>query len=306
MLLLLSSGDMARSATTEDLTKIGMGARPIGMGRAFVAVANDSNSIFTNPSGLSNLKSWEITSMYTSFFEGDLNYVVLGMTKPFSFGTFGVGLISTGTGQILSPNPSGGTFFDYYDRMLILSFSENHPFKLKDSNIYLGLNLKYFQKGFSGSVTSNGKGVNADIGIKIIPKSDLSFGFLLQNFLPTSIVYDTGSSDDIASYLKAGISKHFFGKKITFAFDVDVPLKRSTLIPITFHSGLEYNANKNLCLRLGIDQDISASSQTSTSLAAGVGLKIKTFSFDYAYKPFSESGLSATHFISVTIKGVEN
>ena len=40
---------------TEELLKTGIGIRPLGMGGAFTAVADDINSIFYNPAGLANL-----------------------------------------------------------------------------------------------------------------------------------------------------------------------------------------------------------------------------------------------------------
>ena len=51
--------------TSLDLGVVGIGARPLGMGRAYVAVADDANAVFANPAGLGLQKSWSITSMST-------------------------------------------------------------------------------------------------------------------------------------------------------------------------------------------------------------------------------------------------
>ncbi|MEW6481559.1 MAG: hypothetical protein AB1397_00885, partial [bacterium] len=40
-----------------------IGARPLSMGNAFVAVADDIHSIFYNPAGIANIKAMEATSM---------------------------------------------------------------------------------------------------------------------------------------------------------------------------------------------------------------------------------------------------
>jgi len=42
----------------------GNSARAIGMGNAFVAVADDPSAIFYNPAGLVNLKTWQIYFLY--------------------------------------------------------------------------------------------------------------------------------------------------------------------------------------------------------------------------------------------------
>ena len=52
------------------LLDLGYGARAVGMGGAFVAVADDGNAGYWNPAGLSQLRQVEITSMYTSLYFG--------------------------------------------------------------------------------------------------------------------------------------------------------------------------------------------------------------------------------------------
>ena len=48
----------ASIANAEELTWTHYGIRPLAMGNAFVAVADDFNAIFYNPAGLARLKSW--------------------------------------------------------------------------------------------------------------------------------------------------------------------------------------------------------------------------------------------------------
>ena len=52
-------------ASSPDPSFAAFGARPLGLGGAYVALSDDSNAIFTNPAGLSQLPKWEITSMST-------------------------------------------------------------------------------------------------------------------------------------------------------------------------------------------------------------------------------------------------
>ncbi len=290
----------AGTGATEDISKIGTGARPMGMGRAFVSAADDVNSVFMNPAGLGRTSGWQITSMYTSLFEGDLNYVVLGASNPFSFGKIGVGMISTGTGQIISPSPSGATYFDYYDRLFILSYAKSDPVVIGTNKVFTGINLKYFQKGFSGSETNSGRGIDMDLGVAVTTENGLLLGMTAQNILPTSITWDTGANDSIPAVLKAGISKKTMEEKLVIALDADIPAGRA--IPVTFHAGCEYWASRYLALRAGIDQNISAATSVNTGMSAGVGLYLQKISFDYAYRPFSEAGLSAAHFISLSLK----
>lgn len=296
----LSGLCFAGTGATEDISKIGTGSRPMGMGRAFVSAADDVNSIFMNPAGLGRTAGWQVTSMYTSLFEGDLNYVVLGGSNQFSFGKMGLGMISTGTGQIISPSPSGASYFDYYDRLFVLSYAKSDPVIIGKNKLYTGLSLKFFQKGFSGSETNSGRGMDMDLGFIMDTETGLSLGMTAQNILPTSIIWDTGANDSIPATLKAGASKKFMNDKLLISLDGDIPAGRA--VPLTFHAGCEYYANQYLSLRAGLDQNISASSSVVTNISAGVGLSLQKISFDYAYRPFSESGISASHFISISLR----
>ncbi len=300
LLLCLTDISFAGTGATEDLSKIGTGARPMGMGRAFVAVADDVNSIFMNPAGLGLTTGWQATSMYTSLFEGELNYVVLGGANQFSFGKMGLGMISTGTGQLISPSPSGASYFDYYDRLFIVSYAKSDPILIGNSRLLAGLNLKFFQKGFSGSENNSGRGIDMDLGLVMAMENGTTVGITAQNILPTSIVWDTGASDSIPAVIKLGAARRFMQEKLLLAIDADIPAGRNT--PVTFHTGCEYQASEQLRLRAGLDQNISAATAVNTGVSAGVGLFLHKISFDYAYRPFSESGLSAAHFISLSLR----
>lgn len=60
---------------------LGIGARPTGMGGAFVALCDDGNAGYWNPAGLSQLINFEIHSMYTSLFLGT-KFFYLGFSFP--------------------------------------------------------------------------------------------------------------------------------------------------------------------------------------------------------------------------------
>ena len=61
------------------------GARPIGLGGAYVAIADDINSLFYNPAGLGRLYRTEITGVYDQQSVGlgvNLNYGYIGAIQP--------------------------------------------------------------------------------------------------------------------------------------------------------------------------------------------------------------------------------
>ena len=80
---------------------LSVGARSLGMGKAYVAVAEDAETVFMNPAGLGTVSSLKLSSMYTSFL-GDINYVVLAGAYPLdnNSGTVGVGVINESVSDI--------------------------------------------------------------------------------------------------------------------------------------------------------------------------------------------------------------
>ena len=76
----------ALSGAIADPMYIGVGARPLGMGKAYVAVAEDGDTIFLNPAGLGTIDSLKFTSMYSNLLS-DVRYFVLGGAYPLDIGT---------------------------------------------------------------------------------------------------------------------------------------------------------------------------------------------------------------------------
>ncbi|KPJ50147.1 MAG: hypothetical protein AMJ41_01805, partial [candidate division Zixibacteria bacterium DG_27] len=80
----------------------GVGARPLGMGSAYVALVDDVTSTYWNPAGLAQLKHREIMFMHAETFGNLLNHDYFGFALPLSgaSATLGVSLIYLGGGGI--------------------------------------------------------------------------------------------------------------------------------------------------------------------------------------------------------------
>jgi len=61
--------------------RYGIGGRALGMGRAFVAVANDASGVYWNPAGMVGARRPEITSMYTNLYY-DSQFAHFGVVIP--------------------------------------------------------------------------------------------------------------------------------------------------------------------------------------------------------------------------------
>ena len=79
----------------------GAGARAMGLGRAYVAIANDPTAIFWNPAGLEIVPKSTFTLFHHQIFEGAM-YDFAGFVYPtLTLGTIGVGFARIGTGDVI-------------------------------------------------------------------------------------------------------------------------------------------------------------------------------------------------------------
>jgi len=304
-LMLAVSAQAVSTGPTDDAMTVGGGARPIGMGRAFLAISDDCDAQFINPAGLASLKGPQAMSMFTNLIQ-DVYYMEYSGAVPTPYGTVGAGYITTGVTGI--PESGGGTS-DYYDSLLAFSYSTSiGRFAQYGKNVFVGLNFKIFNRGFTGVTNQFGTGYGADLGLKMIVNPNLSFAFCRQNILPVSmgggIKYGTGVEEYMAGLYKVGAAiRPAPLPKLTTAIDLDLPAMTGR--PPTGHLGFEWKENKYLSVRAGMDQSVDAASE---SLAAwnptfGASLTYGGFRVDYAYHPYYNYPELANTYVSFSYIG---
>lgn len=326
------SGSLCASSIT-DISGVGIGARPLGMGRAFVGLADDANAIFLNPAGIGTLRSINLISMRGDVAQ-DVSYTVLGGVFPMPLGSLGVGFINSSipgiplTSWVTSggiTTPSTYAYTDYSSRIMSLSYgvSAGELFKkAKLKDLYIGASLKYFYQGFSDPTSpstslegASGSGIDLDLGFKVKANKWLDFGATLSNILPENFGgkfswQRSGYSENIPSALKAGIAVKCLGKdglrrlssvEAVWLIDLEKEIDKSAN-PMFIHTGLEVTPNKYLSLRIGLDQQAGATTSgqgIETNLTYGISMKFSLFSFDYAYHKYGDIDQNATHYFSI-------
>ena len=141
--------------------KMGVGARALGMGSAFTAVANDSTAAFWNPAGLAKLKNHEASFMHANLSDDrDYNFFnyahVLKGKEGKSNGTLALSHIRFGIDGIpeTQENPdTGEPILDDAGNVRIFSYfedTETNTFisygRAVTDKFYAGLNLKYLKQ----------------------------------------------------------------------------------------------------------------------------------------------------------------
>lgn len=296
-----------------DPTTIGVGARALGMGKAYVGVAEDGDAVFINPAGLARSTNPKLSSMYTSLL-GDVNYTVIGGVFPYgSKSAIGAGYIGSSVDNIPLTNTTGASLGSgrWGNNVMFLSygtFLSELGFKL-DRDVLVGANVKYFSVGGSGTATIEsgaGEGLNADLGLLYPVNNYIMLGANAQNILPSStgkITHASGSADTLARTLKIGAKVTLVGegdsalsasdnRKLYGNIDYDMPVGGNQ--PSVLHLGAEFWPTPTLALRAGLDgQDPTA----------GIGVRISGLEFNYAYHPYSGINENTTQYFSIGYLG---
>jgi len=133
-----SLGQEGDAGQAGEFLRYGVGGRALGMGRAYVTLANDASGIYWNPAGVIGSERKQFSSMYTNLFY-DTRYTYLALSLPrlikrpgwlpkVLFGpriSFGIGLVDLSTAdfdQRDENNISVGSF-GIHNRAFLLSFS---------------------------------------------------------------------------------------------------------------------------------------------------------------------------------------
>jgi hypothetical protein len=265
----------------------GAGARPLGMGGAYVSAAEDVTAIYWNPACLTRLShySTEIAAMY-SYLGPDLGYNYLGISQHFeSWGDFGLSVVHSGVagaeGWDENGAATGGFSSQSFCGTLAYAAPMNYQFRL-------GLALKGLSQILADDQAA---GYSLDLGAYVMPNlgSYLSLGANLQNAF-SALIWDTGFQDKVAPLLKLGASNRYFDWHLLLQVDLDLPL--GVAGAIAPHLGAEYWFDNSWAARLGYNRDAPT---------AGATWQIDFYEFDYAYT-LDPGGLGDQHQVAMLLK----
>ncbi|MFC1554630.1 tetratricopeptide repeat protein [candidate division KSB1 bacterium] len=255
---------MSFSAEAQITNQIPAGARPLGMGGAFSAVANDANSIYWNPAGLVFLQRQEITSMLSDLYGLGLSNNYLGYVMPAGDNhAFGVDWMHLG----MDDNELG-----YRQDNFNLAYS----LKLPWLNASLGSKVKMLDMDITLDGTSYGKsnGFGFDFGLLVNPFNNLRLAFVGQDVGGTSVTYDNDITEEILP------QKFRFGA----AYNLYEDLLLAVDIDDRVHFGAEYWLFGTFALRGGLQKDLKKINNYDRSFiySAGFSARYRFIQIDYA------------------------
>jgi hypothetical protein len=314
IVLMFASASLADGYLNDPMS-IGVGARALGMGKAYVGMAEDGDAVFMNPAGLARISNPKLSSMYASVL-GDVNYIVIGGAYPYGEkSAIGAGYIGSSVSDIPLTNTSGGSLGTgrWGNNVMFLSYGtylSSLGLKL-DRDVLVGGSLKYFSVGGDGTadVTAGaGSGYDVDLGLLYPFNEYIMLGVNAQNILPASmggkITKSSNQSDSIPATIKVGTKVTLIGnegaslsphgsRKLYGNLDYDYFPNNSAQQGV-IHAGVEFWPTGNLALRVGTDDK---------DLTAGVGVRFSGIEFNYAYHPYGGIADNTTSYFSIGYLG---
>lgn len=322
-LLIFSLAYSDNSKYAGEFLRIPVGARSLGMGGAFIAIANDGSSFYYNPAGVAISGSGILSFMYSSQFGGITNplasFFHLGYIQNFQ----GVGLalnwvrlsvdnipITPDYTEIETPidrenlvkNYSVENFFSDVEDAFYFSFSKEFKFDINFGwsrykvpvSFPVGLNFKLINQKI-GTEKATGFGFDAgfmfrfsmDDFLQRENMGDVSISLALKDIGKTRISWSTKREHLIEPTLMFGLAYslpvNFLAGKITFAYGS----QNSYLTDRMY--GIEYGYKNLIFVRFG---------KNAENLTIGAGLNVDFVIVDYA---FLSHQLGSVHRVSASL-----
>ena len=305
-----SLGGQRAGTSSATFLRIGVGARAVGMGETFVAVANDPSAIYWNTAGLASLQRRELAVSHVEW-PADVGYEHLTLILPSRRlgGSVAVqfGVLSTQIDETTELQPFGtGRSFSYSDMVLGAAYARRWTDKL-----LVGVGVKYVREDLGSQVggpTTNsflfdvGSIYYLGLGSVRIATSLSNFGSALRPAGEYVSPYDGSTAQydafDPPLMFRYGVAFEPLereGQRLTTAFEVNQPADNQQIIKL----GAEYLLRGTLALRSGY---IFRADALNLSAGAGFMGDIGTFrgALDYAY---TDGGyLGAVHRVSLGVR----
>ncbi len=261
-------------------------ARVVGLGGAFVALADDGDAVYWNPAGLAAINHPIFTFTHSHGFI-DNRQEFLNATWPFGrSGTFGVDLLYSSVGDINLYDDFGLRVGKMQNYDLVLDGAWGFA---PNKNISFGAGLKYYH---SKLAEANARGFALDAGLLLanLADSNFSVGLALQNIGP-GITY-IEIPDRLPLNLKAGVAQKLrVGEIHGLIFSVEANRLLFKEEWLYLNAGLEYDYLGKYLARCGYRVN-----HVKDKFSLGFGLRRFRIRMDYALVPFGHLG--TTHRIS--------
>lgn len=272
--------------------RIGVGARALGMGRAYTALATDGTASYWNPAGLGQISQREFYGMY-SVLSLDRMHNYVSYSHPIGcFGALSASWTNFRVGDIDGRDQSGQPTGTFSDNEMAFGLAYG---KTVTQYVSVGLCAQYISHALA-DYKAAGIGINGGV---LLTFNSVRIGLSAQN-VASELKWNTASGlkEKIPVTLRGGMAYSPI-EIVTLAIDVE---KLQYEAKYRIHSGGELWL-RGLGLRAGYDDG---------EFAGGVSARVKNLQVDYAFAfaDFGDNGATsggnefaeASHRMGVTVK----
>ena len=292
--LILLIGLLCPSAATATFNNIGIGARPLGLGGAFVALADDSNAANYNAAGLGYIDAVQVGATRAQRFNGLITYNSISGVIPFGR----IGAVGASLGILAEDSEI------YQEQTVSISYG-NALFK----QLAIGANLKLFGTSFDETnefvaenkyfAQTSSSAVSFDVGVIAKPFQSLSLGASVENLLPADTSISDVETDPVPLNIRAGLAYRLdaIAEMSAQGAAVSNLLKGSLGTfeiasrngEIYIRTGIEVWLNKSIAVRGGYGVKNGSNSATTLSFGGSAKLPISsvTLQLDYGLQLLS-------------------
>lgn len=294
----------AAESSAAQFLRLGFGARALGMGEAFAAVADDASALHYNPAGLAPGDFPERKSALFSYAwhiqQTGISHAAL-LARPWAYG-----LTYFSAGSMEGRDDAGAATGDFTARDMALAAGRGWAY----GDFSFGAAAKFVSQRIGGNGGGSASAAAADLGALWRPEgSRARFGAALTN-LGTKVRFKTRSYP-LPLLLRAGAAYELRDTPLLLGAQLDFPNDSGAALRL----GAEYRAAENFRLRAGyktsseedrdaiLGRELGGEAGGVSSLFgffAGVGVSMGDFVLDYALAPYGELG--SAHRVSLGMK----
>jgi len=277
---------VAKAADGVALMKIEHGARPAGMGAAFVSITNDPNGTTYNPAGIIGITKFTASFGHTSYWENvrlESGYFAVNLSsKTFLHGGLRFAMVDDLERRDI-PSVDPEDLFDAHD----VSFKTGLTY-LFSEKVALGLSAGWF---FEKIESWRGSAFNLDIGAIIKPKPGLNLGASVTNLGSDFSLTKPGveGSREISLPTTYTVGGSYQYDRYLGALDIVVIDDEAHV-----HLGAESRVHEFFMLRAGYMFNYD-----SKNITAGASFTKNNLTVDYAFVPYTNE-LGTSHIFNFT------
>lgn len=304
--LVLTFSSVSATKYAGEFLSLGVGARGLGMGGAYISVVDDATSGWWNPAGVARLSSRQAVFMHAETFGSLLNhdYLSVGLPRD-NFGLVFSALRLGGGGIKVTELPHPDSLIGDNNRPYVVKVEGHGDYAFLGSygrplgpNLFWGGSVKLIYRAI---VDNSAFGIGADAGLLWQPRVNWWIAIVVNDFTSTLLAYDTGTKETITPTVKLGSSYEYSCQDFSFlgAFSTDVRFEGRKAsaqyyqgsISADNHYGLEIGYRRKGFARLGFDVG---------DFTAGAGIWVSPVRVDFAF--LTHPALDNSYRVSLSIE----